>query len=685
VKKYLAFTFVLWCILSGVAISSPTQVDFLLSGLHDSNGSPLAGGQVFTYFPGTTTKQTCWTDKDQKHPATNPVTLTTNGQYQLYCDGWYKIIAKDSTGTTINTWDNLAFSPEIDQWMAQNYALTYVTGTQFTIAGDLTTVFSVGVPIKAIVTAGTIYGWVSSSSYTSVTTVNVTWQSGQLDAGLSAVYTGIANGYITSDTYTTLTQAVAAATTAGKPLLISSALTLTANVSTSIPITVTPTVGRIIQTGSFTLDVSNNFQAGRYQIFDSSINVTGPIPAYPEWWGSTPAAMQQCLKMPTCSLAGTYSMGTTALTSTGYLELIGTGGSGLLWNTSFAGTGLTVSGPKFKIDNVGLWKPRRTTPGGASSYALVNTSNTAVYDKLDIISPDSADPSAAYQGWDFGVKLGEWVHTMTNSRLSSYSRALWLDQMNEFNSVDTTYSANTGYAVYIDRGTAHSFFGGGIEGTPITALGASAGTSSHGTLTISGSMYFEGATGSFIELRGVSDASPMRGISIIGPSFLCSSTTPATPIGIDASGTSGLVVKGGNFYKCSFAGIFFSGGSNLELDMVGNNITEASGAYKIANSSASWSGTLYSDLHSNTVWDVSPAVLVDASLTTTVTVPGAVKGDIIMLGHNLLTVAGDQLHAVVSAVDTVKVTYTNKTGATRDVLGALAPGSGFLSIIIRKP
>jgi hypothetical protein len=91
--------------------SQATQVSFLLSGLHDSNGSPLSGAKVYTYVAGTTaTAKTCWTDANETSAATNPVTLDTNGQYQLYCNGWYKFVVKDSTGVTINTWDNLWLS-----------------------------------------------------------------------------------------------------------------------------------------------------------------------------------------------------------------------------------------------------------------------------------------------------------------------------------------------------------------------------------------------------------------------------------------------------------------------------------------------------------------------------------------------------------------------------------------------
>jgi hypothetical protein len=78
------------------------------------------------------------------------------------------------------------------QWVPVTVAsLTYVNATQFTVATDKTPVFLQGTRIKATVTAGTVYGTIKTSVYSSVTTVTVDWDSESLDAGLSAVSLGI--------------------------------------------------------------------------------------------------------------------------------------------------------------------------------------------------------------------------------------------------------------------------------------------------------------------------------------------------------------------------------------------------------------------------------------------------------------------------------------------------------------
>jgi hypothetical protein len=79
------------------------------------------------------------------------------------------------------------------EWLNYGDVPTYVSATQFTVPANLTSRYSVGRRVKAIVTAGAIYGSISSSVYTSLTTVTVAWDSGSLDGGLSEVDVGMLN------------------------------------------------------------------------------------------------------------------------------------------------------------------------------------------------------------------------------------------------------------------------------------------------------------------------------------------------------------------------------------------------------------------------------------------------------------------------------------------------------------
>lgn len=82
-------------------------------------------------------------------------------------------------------------SPE---WLNLGDTPTYVSATQFTVPTNRTSVYTVGRRVRAFVTAGTVYGTITASAYTSLTTVTVAWDgSGALDSGLSEVDAGILN------------------------------------------------------------------------------------------------------------------------------------------------------------------------------------------------------------------------------------------------------------------------------------------------------------------------------------------------------------------------------------------------------------------------------------------------------------------------------------------------------------
>lgn len=84
-------------------------------------------------------------------------------------------------------------------WTTQLIALTYISGTKFSVSGNATSLFSTGTLVQAIVTAGLITGQVTTSVYTAgppaITTVTVSWTAGQqLDNGLSSIAIGVTIG-----------------------------------------------------------------------------------------------------------------------------------------------------------------------------------------------------------------------------------------------------------------------------------------------------------------------------------------------------------------------------------------------------------------------------------------------------------------------------------------------------------
>ena len=87
-------------------------IDVLWEGLEDDSGNPLAAGKVYTYIAGTTTNKTTWTAVDKSSSAANPIILDAYGRAQIYGDGVYKFVVKDSSDATLYTIDNVSVSSD---------------------------------------------------------------------------------------------------------------------------------------------------------------------------------------------------------------------------------------------------------------------------------------------------------------------------------------------------------------------------------------------------------------------------------------------------------------------------------------------------------------------------------------------------------------------------------------------
>lgn len=164
----------------------------------DSNGDPLNAGKITTYAAGTNTSQATFTTATGNVTNANPIILSSDGRPQnsgSLIEIWltagisYKFDIKDSSNNQVSVYDNLAGINDIgsqSEWIL-GATPVFVSATQFTVPSNLTAIFNVGRRVRAVVTAGTIYGTVSAVSFSTNTTVTVDWDSTQLDAGLSTV------------------------------------------------------------------------------------------------------------------------------------------------------------------------------------------------------------------------------------------------------------------------------------------------------------------------------------------------------------------------------------------------------------------------------------------------------------------------------------------------------------------
>lgn len=75
----------------------------------DSNGIPLAGGQLFSYVAGTTIPSATYTDSTGATANTNPVVLDSSGRANIWIgSGFYKFVLEDINGNLIWTEDNVS-------------------------------------------------------------------------------------------------------------------------------------------------------------------------------------------------------------------------------------------------------------------------------------------------------------------------------------------------------------------------------------------------------------------------------------------------------------------------------------------------------------------------------------------------------------------------------------------------
>lgn len=158
-------------------------------------GAPAVGWYWSTFAAGSSTPQTTYTSAAGTVPQAAQIVLNADGvpdsPIWLVAGLAYKFVLYDSSDVSQRTIDNVVgindTSVSIAQWLSSGVTPTYISASQFSLVGDQTSEFHVGRRVQCTVTAGTVYGAITASAYTTLTTVTVALDSGSLDSGLSAV------------------------------------------------------------------------------------------------------------------------------------------------------------------------------------------------------------------------------------------------------------------------------------------------------------------------------------------------------------------------------------------------------------------------------------------------------------------------------------------------------------------
>lgn len=177
----------------------PINSTFFIPG----SATPGNGVKVFTYSNLSSTKVTVYKDTSGTQH-TNPIILDSGGNLpggsQVYIAAGQTLTVKYAPAIdsdpplspylTINDVVGINdVSTAVSEWTL-GPAPTFVSATQFTLAGDQTANFEKGRFVKSSNTGGTAYSKIINSVYGVLTTVTVVNISGVIDSGISAVSYG---------------------------------------------------------------------------------------------------------------------------------------------------------------------------------------------------------------------------------------------------------------------------------------------------------------------------------------------------------------------------------------------------------------------------------------------------------------------------------------------------------------
>jgi len=162
----------------------------------DNNGNSLSSGKIYTYAAGTTTPKATYTTSAATIANTNPVILDSSGFAQIWLTGSYKIEVRDSNDVVLRTLDNVndypAGSSASTEWVASTLTPTFISSTSFSVLGNQTADLQVGRRIR-ITDSSTLYGTITTSVFTTLTTVTVLLDSGAITGIITAFALGFAS------------------------------------------------------------------------------------------------------------------------------------------------------------------------------------------------------------------------------------------------------------------------------------------------------------------------------------------------------------------------------------------------------------------------------------------------------------------------------------------------------------
>ena len=243
----------------------------------DASGDPLSGGKLYAYAAGTSTAKDTYTSSTGGTANANPVILDANGEANVWLNGNYKLVLKNSADVTQWTVDNI---------VGQDTPYGYVSVTDYGAVGDGVTDDTAS--IQAALTAGAKAIYFPPGTYLVSSTLTITASNTLLTGtGATIYFTG------TGDTL------LEATGTEGSAILLSADGTVEATTLTlaSVGGLAVDDLVRISSTDTFASTSTANYTASEHQYIESIDTGAGTITLYEGlWWGSYQTASAASVK-----------------------------------------------------------------------------------------------------------------------------------------------------------------------------------------------------------------------------------------------------------------------------------------------------------------------------------------------------------------------------------------------------
>lgn len=163
-----------------------------------SGNTPLAGGLIYSYFAGTTTPATTYTDSLGTVPASNPIVLDSQGkttdEIWVTSGSVYKFVLKSATGVQLGVYDNISGINDFSTAPSNSSA-----NISFLPAGSGAVTRTVQAKLRDVVSVkdfGAVGDGVTNNSATLQAAINATPAGGKLyiPAGTYSYSTGLTRG-----------------------------------------------------------------------------------------------------------------------------------------------------------------------------------------------------------------------------------------------------------------------------------------------------------------------------------------------------------------------------------------------------------------------------------------------------------------------------------------------------------